>query len=222
MPRLICHRGFWWPHHRQQNHPAALNAALERGWDVEVDVWRAHGQRLEVGHDRPNYEWTLPSPEIGPGRLFLHLKGSSVDGYPRPVDVEERIREVVERAGWGTRAVQFVSPPVRIGGTGMPCLAIAQERLDLDVIPVEVSGLWIEQGESDWLTVRDIEAFQDDFPNHTVPLYVLSSELHGRQVHLDRLMQWKEADGIVTDMPHLYEQIFDNNNATVHPQGAWW
>jgi hypothetical protein len=35
-------------------------------------------------------------------------------------------------------------------------------------------------------------------------------------------MQWQEADGIVTDMPHLYEHIFDALNPIVHPREVWW
>ena len=205
-----------------QNHPSALNAALERGWDVEVDVWRAHGQMLKVGHDRPDYEWTLPSPQIGPGRLFLHLKAASIDGYPWSVDIEAGIQEVIELAGWGGRTSVFVSPHRQAVPSTLPYVDVVKDRLDLDFVTAGASGVWVEQPDEDWITERDIKAFQDDFPDHRVPIYVLSPELHGRQVHLENVTQWKDADGIVTDTPHLFEQIFDDNNTIVHPQGMWW
>jgi glycerophosphoryl diester phosphodiesterase len=214
MPRLIAHRGFWWPNIRLQNHPAALNAALERGWDVEVDVWRVHGQAIEVGHDRPQYEWTLPSPQIGQGRLFLHLKGPSTDGYPTwSVDMELRIREVVEKAGWGERSSLFISPAV-----DMRDIEIVTSRHGLDAGCPHSNGIWAEQPDEDWITSQDI----DEIHRHDRQVYVLSPELHGRQVYLERLMQWQEADGIVTDYPSLLSRVLNPDDAVVHPVGAWW
>jgi hypothetical protein len=235
-----------------QNHPAALTAALERGWDVEVDVWRTHGQALKVGHDRPQYEWTLPSPQIGPGSLFLHLKAASADREKWSGDKEAQIRDVVEKAGWGERTVRFVSPASDDYPPHMWRIDVVTSRQglhDLDQfwlgvsdmrqndhprrfgigpfdakgfaygVPSHVSGFWCEQLDEDWVSTDDI---LDARIRYKVPIYVLSPELHGRQVHLDRLMQWKEADSIVTDMPHLYEQLFDTHNPIVHPQGVWW
>jgi len=219
MPRLIAHRGFWWPNIRLQNHPSALNAALERGWDVEVDVWRGHGQSLKVGHDRPEYEWALPSPDIGPGQIFLHLKGPSIEGYSWS---EERIKEIVVESGWVDRASVFVSPLRQAVPSALPYVDVVKDRVDLGIVTAGASGVWVEQPDEDWITERDIKTFQEDFLDHRVPVYVLSPELHGRQVHLENVMQWKDADGIVTDTPHLFEQIFDDNNTIVHPQGAWW
>jgi hypothetical protein len=97
-------------------------------------------------------------------------------------------------------------------------IEIVTSRHGLDAGCPHSNGIWAEQPDEDWITPQDI----DEIHRHNRQVYVLSPELHSRQVHLDKIMQWKEADGIVTDLPHLYEQILDSHNTVVHPQGAWW
>ena len=39
---IIAHRGFWSDQdHAAQNTPGAFEAALRRGWGVELDIWAA-------------------------------------------------------------------------------------------------------------------------------------------------------------------------------------
>lgn len=210
---IVCHRGFWWPNRRMQNHPSVLNAALKHGWDIEVDVWRTHGSALKVGHDRPNYEWSLPSPDIGPGRLFVHLKGPSTNGYTWSADMRERITALLQKAGWEERSSMFISPAVHRSQ-----MQVITAREQIDSIASHAHSVWVEQPYEDWVDDEDI----GNIRSHGVPAYVLSSELHGRQVNLKNIEQWKDADGIVTDMPHLFERILDKHDLIVHPQEAWW
>jgi hypothetical protein len=52
----IAHRGnISEPNPSKENHPDYLTAALNLGYDVEVDVWLIDGKFI-LGHDGPQYE----------------------------------------------------------------------------------------------------------------------------------------------------------------------
>lgn len=196
-----------------QNHPSAILAALVRGWDVEVDVWRTHGSALKVGHDRPSFEWSLPSPDTSLGRVFLHLKGPSTNGYTWSADMRERIAALLQKMGWEERSSMLISP-----ASHQSQMQIITCREQIGDIASHAHGVWVEQPDEDWVCREDIE----EIHSHGVPAYIVSSELHGRQLDLRNIQQWKHADGIVTDMPHLFEKILDKQDVDVHPQEVWW
>jgi len=53
---LISHRGnIYGPNPDQENRPEYIQIALDRGCQVEVDVWYKDGQ-FYLGHDEPQYE----------------------------------------------------------------------------------------------------------------------------------------------------------------------
>ena len=55
MPKLIAHRGnLAGPNPDKENHPDYIHAAVQQGYEVEVDLWRADGN-LYLGHDNPQY-----------------------------------------------------------------------------------------------------------------------------------------------------------------------
>lgn len=211
--RLICHRGWWWPDRWKQNHPSALHAALRAGWDVEVDVWRAHGDALKVGHDRPEHEWTLPSPDIGPGRLFLHLKSASTKGCLWSVEMHERVTEILDQAGWKDRTSLLISPAVH-----QSQMQVVTSKAQVSELAPQIHGVWVEQPDEEWADADDLAAIRA----HGVPAYVVSSELYGRTINLAQLARWQTADGLVTDLPHLLTRLVDTNDPLVHPQEAWW
>lgn len=74
MPILIAHRGnIHGPEDpNTENHPSVLRAALNKGFHIEVDVWKDDG-RLYLGHDEPRYPidsvFELPSD-----RTWWHCK----------------------------------------------------------------------------------------------------------------------------------------------------
>lgn len=107
----------------------------------------------------------------------------------------------------------FISPTVHRSQ-----MQVITSREQIDSVASHAHGVWIEQPDEDWVSAEDIEAVH----SYGVPAYVLSSELHGRQVSLKNVKQWKDADGIVTDMPSLFERILDKQDLIVHPQEAWW
>ena len=56
MPRLIAHRGnLNGPNPEKENHPDYIHAAIQKGYEVEVDLWKMNGD-LYLGHDSPQYK----------------------------------------------------------------------------------------------------------------------------------------------------------------------
>lgn len=51
----IAHRGnLYGPNPEMENNPEYLMAAVDAGYQVEVDIWHEYGE-LYLGHDRPQY-----------------------------------------------------------------------------------------------------------------------------------------------------------------------
>jgi hypothetical protein len=68
----IAHRGnIDGPNPDKENHPDYLQAALDLGYDVEVDVWLIDGKYI-LGHDGPQYE--VPVSFIYNKYFWLHAK----------------------------------------------------------------------------------------------------------------------------------------------------
>ena len=208
MPRIIAHRGFWWPNPHHQNRSWALNAALERGWDVEVDVWGVRGNQLKIGHDASEVEWTLPK-RTNDSQLFLHIK--SVAWW-------DRIFEAIKASDWEGSAHWFVSP--QNDGYAPGGLFVASEPRHIDsflLSSVRHGGVWAEQSDQEWVTADDIYHVHDA----NGKFYIVAPELHGRMLDLKWLEQWRQADGIVTDYPHMLERILNIEDPLVHPTEAW-
>lgn len=223
--QLISHRGFWWPRRELQNHPASVLAAFAAGFGVEVDVWGIHGGTLQVGHDGPQHELTLPFL-AKKTKLVLHLKTSKN---------VEAICAVLQERGWGANTDVFFSPECNASIHKFPADAAGPRRLatighqDALVSLLQqmyllssIEGIWLEQPDEDWVDESTIEMI------HAAGrvAYVVSPELHGRIVDLASLRKWEGADGIVTDYPHLFSQIISRTESDgivgVHPQDPWW
>jgi hypothetical protein len=72
--RLISHRGnLDGPEPDKENRPEFIQAAIDKGYDVEVDVRLIDG-KLFLGHDKPDHaiciEWLLERKD----RLWVHAK----------------------------------------------------------------------------------------------------------------------------------------------------
>jgi hypothetical protein len=53
--KIISHRGnLNGRNPEQENHPSYIQAAIDAGYDVEVDVWYINGEYY-LGHDQPQY-----------------------------------------------------------------------------------------------------------------------------------------------------------------------
>ena len=73
--KLIAHRGnLEGPDPSTENQPTKIEACLDSGYDVEVDVWYDDEGKLWLGHDAPQYEvtwWWLAGRS---NHLWIHCK----------------------------------------------------------------------------------------------------------------------------------------------------
>lgn len=243
MSQIVCHRGFWWPRRDRQNHPASVIDAFSQGWSVEIDIWGSHGECLKIGHDGPDYEWTVPwrfwgapiAPDLssqagGSDRsdepllwknslLFLHMKMIQKDFWKAL-----RIWQILHETEWLGHVYSFWSPKIEgeyVDGVRFLTPVCNQKELKELLEKADspqISGVWLEQPEEDWVTQEDVQLVHQ--ANKTA--WIISSELHDRKVDLGRLSTWKSADGIVTDFPCLVERVLDGKDPVVHPQEPWW
>lgn len=71
---LISHRGnISGPNPERENHPDYIDAALQMGYDVEVDIWSVYN-KLWLGHDKPQY--VLPTEYLINDRIWFHCKNA--------------------------------------------------------------------------------------------------------------------------------------------------
>lgn len=69
---LISHRGnINGPNEINENHPDYILSALEKGYDVEIDV-RVHNDKFFLGHDEPKYE--VKKDFLQNKKLWCHAK----------------------------------------------------------------------------------------------------------------------------------------------------
>ncbi len=69
---LISHRGnLNGKNPNKENAPYYINAALERGYDVEIDIWW-HKENFYLGHDEPMYK--VEKKYLQNYKLWCHAK----------------------------------------------------------------------------------------------------------------------------------------------------
>lgn len=69
---IIAHRALTdGPDSVKENHPSQVKAALELGFDVELDVWYLDG-KFALGHDKPQHE--VPKEYFQNYKMWLHCK----------------------------------------------------------------------------------------------------------------------------------------------------
>jgi len=84
MVLFIAHRGNTRGPERPEleNSVPHLQAALDQGYHVEVDVWRVDGGRLMLGHDAPLHEVDLAF--LNDPRVWCHAKNVGALGVLLP------------------------------------------------------------------------------------------------------------------------------------------
>jgi len=71
---LISHRGnLKGPNKEMENKPEYIQTALEKGFYVEVDVWKFGKSNIYLGHDEPQYEVGLEFLKSDP-HIICHAK----------------------------------------------------------------------------------------------------------------------------------------------------
>lgn len=70
--KIISHRGcLFGPDPEKENHPNFISAALNMGFDCEIDLWLIDN-KLVLGHDSPQYQ--ISREWLYNDRLFAHCK----------------------------------------------------------------------------------------------------------------------------------------------------
>jgi hypothetical protein len=74
--KIIAHRGNLDGPSRLENRPDHIHIALQRGFEVEIDVWSIK-DKLMLGHDEPQYEVDLEFLLEISDRAWVHCKNLS-------------------------------------------------------------------------------------------------------------------------------------------------
>lgn len=78
-PILIAHRGnLQGPNLKLENKPSYINTALNKGYDIEVDIWYSKGWWL--GHDKPQYKISYEWLSDRSHKLWIHCKNITTLG----------------------------------------------------------------------------------------------------------------------------------------------
>ena len=71
---IIAHRGNQFgPNQKLENKPSYITSALNKGYDVEIDVWY-YDEKWWLGHDKPQYKISLKWIEERKHNLWIHCK----------------------------------------------------------------------------------------------------------------------------------------------------
>jgi hypothetical protein len=71
--KIIAHRGNLRGPSPAENHPYYIKTALNRGFDVEVDVW-LWDDKIYLGHDEPGYRLQNTIPFLQHPGIWAHAK----------------------------------------------------------------------------------------------------------------------------------------------------
>ena len=78
---LISHRGnIDGKNIELENNPTYIDTAIEKGYDVEVDIWFVDGE-LFLGHDNPEYKIDYDWLENRSASLWIHCKNVEAVQY---------------------------------------------------------------------------------------------------------------------------------------------
>ena len=85
--KLIAHRGnLNGPNLGSENHPYHIEDCIDKGYDVEIDVWYLpQSEKFYLGHDRPDHEISWFWLAKHNASLWIHCKN---------LDALERFKEL--------------------------------------------------------------------------------------------------------------------------------
>lgn len=201
----IAHRGLWWPDKAKQNSPEAVAGAVIHAFGVEIDVWAMPNGGLGVGHetitrhisdfpslkDAPLIAWNVKNPKCSMP-LLDHIAKIGVADRSFIFDFELVGEEW--NVPWAVSRISDRERPTR-----------------------DRHGYWMDCFQDEW---RTQEAIQEAL-SQGKKAYLVSPELHGKPVLLKQWREWKEADGICTDFPHLLNGLI-NSHWGLFPERPWW
>ena len=225
-PLPIAHRGWWWPEAKHQNNSSAFWAAAKAGYGLELDVRLWNGNDLVIQHG-PRDHTLLLSAELSTlftaPLLAWNLKDMAaaehLTAFIRRYELVDKsvifdhelaAREAGMPPHHGARVLE------RFQGRGLLARASDRDESLGEALIGPGMGVWLDAFEKDWVTaetIRTVHAAQK-------AAYVVSPELHGRPLDLALWKEWREAEGICTDFPHLLAALQDG--APLEPVDPWW
>lgn len=205
---IIGHRGIW-NDSNKKNSLDAFNECFKRGFGTETDIRDLDGE-LVISHDMPykKNKITLDSliyvfkKNLSPGRLALNIKS---DG------LAHLLLETLTKNKIDNYVVFDMSIPDTLNykKLAMPYLIRVSEYEPINEDLLSSSGIWLDGFHSEWFIDKKIYPILD----YKVPVYMVSSELHGRSPE----SQWKflkklKDENIIlcTDHPKLAQQAILN------------
>ena len=83
---FISHRGnLKGPNKNLENKPNYIQEALDKGFDVEIDVW-LNKEKFYLGHDKALYETDINF--IGQKKIWVHAK--NIEALNKLIKLEEK------------------------------------------------------------------------------------------------------------------------------------
>lgn len=205
--RIIAHRGCW-SKDVDKNSKLAFEECFGNGFGSETDV-RDFGGQLVISHDvvevgaQPMHLeelFDIYNAYGSPGTLALNVKS---DG------LAESIKSEVVRANIRDYVLFDMSVPdtLRYRQQQLKYLIRASEYEPICKELLTSSGVWLDGFRGDWFLPNFLENLIED----GIPVYIVSSELHGRnhKILWETLKRFTESDiTLCTDCPELAREIF--------------
>jgi hypothetical protein len=177
--QIIAHRGFW-EKSRDQNTIQSFRTAIDYGFGIETDL-RDQNNEIVVSHDIPKgetltfdeflYEYQSRAKKIlNSPYLALNIKS---DG------LQQKIQYLINQYKISNYFVFDMSIPDTLGylkADVQTFIRKSEYELELSLYS-QVSGIWLDQFEEDWVTGKIIKKLIADHKQ----VCIVSPELHGRK-----------------------------------------
>ena len=133
----IAHRGnIEGPDQDRENHPEYIQLAIEKGFDVEVDIWYIKNGEWWLGHDKPQYRIDFDFLKTRNTFLWVHTKNIESCLYLKQYNDDKRNNneqtQCIHTFDHTTEPFVFTSKGIKWVYPGQPILAVG----DVDTICV--------------------------------------------------------------------------------------
>lgn len=218
MPTILAHRGNVDGPSPSENRPAAIHAALQRGWGLELDIRRDGRGVFYVSHD------AMPSAHGAEAAavfaLIRRYPSATIAVNVKELGYEADLVAFLDTAGVLAQSFLFdmelIEPVAGAAATALrracPALGLAARVSDRGetierALADDAAGIvWLDEFDGPWCTAADVAALRAAGR----AVYAVSPDLHGRgaieaQQRWIDFLDWDVA-GICTDYPELLAQ----------------
>lgn len=240
----IAHRGFWFANDQIQNSLLAISEAFTNGWAAEIDVVMHGDGEFTLSHETAFKGLSLhtilkhiASDHNGPTpRLFINIKQPHVETELIALLRLHHAEHLSCIFDYELAGDKELGARARRQSAAITILARASDRPGEklnDVLNREhVDGVWMDTFDQQWITEAEIALTQ----KCNRKAYVVSPELHNQVLPMALWCEWKWADGICTDFPHLLSELADplykkdavgelqlaGTGKALFPDNPWW